>query len=545
MMENIKKSFVGVFGVLIAMVIIFGGATGAKAITTNVNRFQPSIDLTREKELLVTWIEPNTAGDVYAQKFNSDGAKVWASNIKAGPAVGIAETPIIVQAPAAANDTYANVFWSSQTDFKLTFQTINPNGSLRLPAYGISETKLNSSVSVRNPDASNSPSVHPFAPSYVVWEDNRGANIYMQKVSFGASYPEFQWNSNIKVNSLYNNQTTPKVAADKDGNVYVVWANAWKGSFVQSPTDGGIFMRKFSSSGDALFASEIAISNEGSNPSIAINLSTDTPAVYVAWQDIVSSTATERVYDVFVKKFNIDGTSAWAQAHKVDTIKVLGNKSAPLPKVVVNQNDNSNGSPVFVAWYNNETGRINIQGYRQDVTGEIICQFGSGCLGTSYPAINSPSLNINSGFVNNVEFDFLQGQNETDRDSFLYLAWSDKLTDNYDIFTQKFNASTGSSVWKKQIGDTVIATPAITVLSPNGGEQWEAGKAYNITWNSTGYDKVRINIDCEGYITGAIMNVPSGATGGSYGFTVPANLTTQNQCKAQVSENVSMLLNLN
>lgn len=87
-------------------------------------------------------------------------------------------------------------------------------------------------------------------------------------------------------------------------------------------------------------------------------------------------------------------------------------------------------------------------------------------------------------------------------------------------------------------------TPLIKVIYPNGGEQWEAGKAYTIKWYATVYDKVRINIDCEGYSSGAIMDVSSGINIGSgyYSYTVPANWPAQNQCKVQVSENLSMLI---
>jgi hypothetical protein len=91
------------------------------------------------------------------------------------------------------------------------------------------------------------------------------------------------------------------------------------------------------------------------------------------------------------------------------------------------------------------------------------------------------------------------------------------------------------------VNGACIPAPSIKITSPNGGEKWEIGKTYNITWTSTGYDKVRINVTCEGYSSGAIMNVLSSATGGSYSFTVPSNWSAQSQCKAQVSENVSML----
>ena len=33
---------------------------------------------------------------------------------------------------------------------------------------------------------------------------------------------------------------------------------------------------------------------------------------------------------------------------------------------------------------------------------------------------------------------------------------------------------------------SIVAVPAITVTSPNGGESWEVGSVHNITWTSAG-----------------------------------------------------------
>ena len=43
-----------------------------------------------------------------------------------------------------------------------------------------------------------------------------------------------------------------------------------------------------------------------------------------------------------------------------------------------------------------------------------------------------------------------------------------------------------------QITASTSTQPSITVNSPNGGEQWQAGSTHNITWNATGLDKVKI-----------------------------------------------------
>ena len=41
----------------------------------------------------------------------------------------------------------------------------------------------------------------------------------------------------------------------------------------------------------------------------------------------------------------------------------------------------------------------------------------------------------------------------------------------------------------------VVVKPYIKVLSPNGGEKWVVGNTYNITWESSGIDKVNIYLE--------------------------------------------------
>lgn len=85
---------------------------------------------------------------------------------------------------------------------------------------------------------------------------------------------------------------------------------------------------------------------------------------------------------------------------------------------------------------------------------------------------------------------------------------------------------------------------SIKVISPNGGEKWERGKTYKISWNSTGHDKVRISLQCENYGSDTFMNVPSGSAGGSYSYTAPTHWPDQNQCRVQVAENLSFITNI-
>jgi beta-lactamase superfamily II metal-dependent hydrolase len=80
-----------------------------------------------------------------------------------------------------------------------------------------------------------------------------------------------------------------------------------------------------------------------------------------------------------------------------------------------------------------------------------------------------------------------------------------------------------------------IVVSSITVTSPNGGENWIIGTAYNITWTSTGTVS-SLNID---YSTNNGTNWTSIATGeandGSFSWTIPS-VTPSTTCLVRVQE---------
>ncbi|MCP5103412.1 MAG: hypothetical protein GY950_08535, partial [bacterium] len=92
------------------------------------------------------------------------------------------------------------------------------------------------------------------------------------------------------------------------------------------------------------------------------------------------------------------------------------------------------------------------------------------------------------------------------------------------------------------VSDNVFAivTPLsdnVTVISPNGGENWEAGSEQEITWTTTGID----NSVAIGYSTdnGVTWKVITQATGndGSFAWTVPD--TVSDECRVRVIANNS------
>ena len=65
-----------------------------------------------------------------------------------------------------------------------------------------------------------------------------------------------------------------------------------------------------------------------------------------------------------------------------------------------------------------------------------------------------------------------------------------------------------------------LTTPSITVISPNGGEQWEIGKTYDITWKASGVEEVQIAVMKGEVAYELIPSIPASA--GKYSWTVGA-----------------------
>lgn len=85
------------------------------------------------------------------------------------------------------------------------------------------------------------------------------------------------------------------------------------------------------------------------------------------------------------------------------------------------------------------------------------------------------------------------------------LSWCSPMYSNGSIswpgYTTGSNIRCASCYEENNICKTKPSTPSITVLSPNGGEKWEVGKTYDITWSSFGVDYVNIEL---GWSTGGI-----------------------------------------
>ncbi|MBU0559165.1 MAG: peptidoglycan DD-metalloendopeptidase family protein [Bacteroidetes bacterium] len=76
-------------------------------------------------------------------------------------------------------------------------------------------------------------------------------------------------------------------------------------------------------------------------------------------------------------------------------------------------------------------------------------------------------------------------------------------------------------------------TQTITVSSPNGGENWQKGQQYNITWSDNITENVKIELYKGGSLNSTIVS--STSSNGTYLWTVPTSLTDGNDYKVKIT----------
>jgi hypothetical protein len=76
------------------------------------------------------------------------------------------------------------------------------------------------------------------------------------------------------------------------------------------------------------------------------------------------------------------------------------------------------------------------------------------------------------------------------------------------------------------IKSSPVPLPSMTVLTPNGGETWQAGTTHTITWTQTELDGTNVNIDLwKSAVFDRTIAASVTATAGSYSWAIPLDLS--------------------
>ena len=93
----------------------------------------------------------------------------------------------------------------------------------------------------------------------------------------------------------------------------------------------------------------------------------------------------------------------------------------------------------------------------------------------------------------------------------------------------KVTSTTNAAATDESNANFTILGPTITVVTPNGGQNWTAGAAYAIQWTYTGNPGTSVKIELwkGGVLNRTIISSASTGSGGngSYNWTIPSNQT--------------------
>jgi hypothetical protein len=103
---------------------------------------------------------------------------------------------------------------------------------------------------------------------------------------------------------------------------------------------------------------------------------------------------------------------------------------------------------------------------------------------------------------------------------------------DYQVKVSCIDPGATAEGWAKAF--SIKPASSIALLSPNGGEVWQVKRSYDITWRSTGIDKVKIEL-YKGTALETVISTGTPAGNGKYTWTIPANQPQGANYKIKIS----------
>ena len=340
------------------------------------NQDSPSIGVDAAGNFIIVWKDwRNAIGEIYAQRYSSDGTALGANFMVNDDSVFVG-----CYSPSIGVDATGNfvVVWKDER---------NGDGDIYAQRYTANGTAIGTNFKVNDDNGSDwqsYPSIGMNAAGnfVVVWRDERnsGYSIYAQRYNAGGT----ALGANFKVNddSIFTNQHSPSIGVDAAGNFIIVWMDHRNGNW-------DIYAQCYSADGTALGANfKVNDDNISANqylPSIGVDAAGN---FIVAWMDKRNG---ER--DIYAQRYNAGGTAFGANFMVSDDSSGAWQES---PSIGVDATGN-----FVVVW----------EDYRNDVHGDIYSQrygadgnpIGQNFLVTkeTYNEQFSPDVQLKNGLIYN------------------------------------------------------------------------------------------------------------------------------------------------
>jgi len=415
-------------------------------------------------QFLVVWDDRREGnGEVYAQKFDANGNRLWLYDVRVNTqSMSFYQGNAAVAIDAAGQ---AVIVWEDCRNGKedIYAQKLDSSGNRLWPG----DVRVNSD-SISNDVYQFDPNValDSNGQAVIVWNDYRDdpsrENAYAQKLDEEGNK---LWPGDRKVNSTAPTSaysySTRRVAVNTGGQAYVTWSGERKDDVYSRD----IYVQKLDNNGNRLWAVEKIVNENTHRNSSELTITIDTSGqVYIVWED------TPDYYVIYAQKLSAQGDRLWASDVQVSPTENLDNEK---PSAVVDHNQH-----LIITW--EKSAHLFMQ--KLDSTGTKLWI-------SEIQVDDSRSL-----------FNFWGPGTAVDSSGSVLVAWTDFRNANDDIYVQKIN-SVGNHAWA---GDLQVVYPDRYYVM--------TGTAQSLTIDTEGQD-----------ITQATLTGAYNANGGTIQFYLSNN----------------------
>jgi len=357
----------------------------------------PDVAVDWSGNTIAVWTDGrNIDQDVYIQRIDIRGNKVWATDVRVNSDNGTA----FQGCPAVAVDGSGNavVVWMDNRNgnYDIYAQRLDANGN-RMWATDVRVNSYSGTKDHRCPDIALDGSGNVI----VVWADNYW-DVYAQKLDGRGSK---LWAMDVHVDTGVAYQLNPAVAADQAGNAVIVWENY--------ALDAGTYAQRLDAGGNKLWAADVRVS-EGRNPDVAMAANSN---AVIVWRDYRNGNA-----DIYAQQLDVNGNHLWETDVRVNSDSGTADQEFP---VIISEEGSWNA---IVGWQDSRNGN-------HDVYAQKLNQSGNRLWGTDV------QVNIGGGAANR-KYPVMA----IDESGNTVVAWMEDTDGNEDVFAQRIN-TIGGNVW--------------------------------------------------------------------------------------------------